>query len=66
MKKNKTEEEMMKESDEWNNWKPGSGRKGWSPFGTKKFERFQVERMGDIPLKNGKIDMERWEEELKK
>jgi len=28
----KSEEERRKKSEEWNNWKPGSGRKGWSPF----------------------------------
>jgi len=66
MKKQPTQKELEQEASEWNDWQPASGRKGWSPFGTKKFERFEVERMGDIPLKNGKIDMERWEEELKK
>ena len=28
----KSDEERKRESEEWNNWKPGSGRKGWSPF----------------------------------
>lgn len=60
-----SQEELNQESHEWNNWEPGSGRKGWSPFASKKFEKFQVERMGEIPLKDGKIDMKKWEEELK-
>jgi len=27
-----TDEERKKESDAWNNWKPGSGQRGWSPY----------------------------------
>jgi hypothetical protein len=28
----KSDEERKREAESWNNWKPGSGRKGWSPF----------------------------------
>ncbi len=28
----KTKKERAEEARQWNNWKPGSGRKGWSPF----------------------------------
>jgi len=28
----KTDQERKQEAENWNNWKPGSGRKGWSPF----------------------------------
>jgi hypothetical protein len=28
----KSKKERQQESNDWNNWKPGSGRKGWSPF----------------------------------
>jgi hypothetical protein len=28
----KTDQERKEEAERWNNWKPGSGRKGWSPF----------------------------------
>ena len=56
---------LSQEAREWNEWKPGSGRKGWSPFNLKSFEKFEVERAGEIPLKDGKIDMKRWEEEAR-
>jgi hypothetical protein len=32
----KTEKERKEEAKNWNSWKPGSGRKGWSPWGSGK------------------------------
>jgi hypothetical protein len=32
----KTDQERKEEAERWNSWQPGSGRKGWSPWGTGK------------------------------
>lgn len=62
---NKKQAEMEQEAREWNSWKPGSGRKGWSPFALDSFKEFEVNRMGTIPLReDGTIDMQLWEQEL--
>lgn len=61
IKKMPSQEELNQESHEWNNWEPGSGRKGWSPFN----KEIPPVRMGTIPLRDGKIDIKKWEEELK-
>ena len=60
IKKMPSQEELAQEAQEWNNYVPGSGRKGWSPFN----KEIPPVRIGNIPLKNGKIDMKKWEEEL--
>jgi hypothetical protein len=61
MKRMKTDEERRREAEEWNNWQPGSGRKGWSPF-TKPVPPV---RDGDgRPLKNGTVDWNKWAEEI--
>ena len=38
----------------WNNWKPGSGRRGWSPF-TKPIPPVRDGATGH-PIKDGKTD----------
>ena len=61
--KHKTEEERKAESEEWNNWKPGSGRKGWSPF-TKPAPASQWRDGEGRPLKDdGSLDVEKFIEE---
>ncbi len=52
----KTDKERRKESEAWNNWKPGGGRKGWSPF-TKPIPPVRDGLTGH-PLRNGKVDWE--------
>ncbi len=62
MKKLPTKSQMNREAKEWNNWKPGSGRKGWSPFD----KTTPPCREGSVPLRSdGGIDMKKWEEELR-
>lgn len=56
-----TEEELKQESEEWNTWQPGSGRKGWSPF-DKPIPEVRDSFTGH-PVKNGKIDWKRVIEE---
>jgi hypothetical protein len=58
----KTDKERKEESKSWNNWKPGSGRKGWSPWGTGKALPKAGWRDGEgRPLKNdGSLDTEKF------
>lgn len=47
--------EQKQESTEWNSWKPGSGRKGWSPF-TKPIPPVTDYETGHPIGSDGKID----------
>lgn len=64
--KHKTDEERQKESESWNNWQPGSGRKGWSPF-TKPAPSAQWRDSSGRPLKSdGSLDVEKFIQERSK
>jgi hypothetical protein len=51
----KTKKQREEESRAWNNWKPGSGRKGWSPF-DKPIPPVRDAATGHPIGKNGEID----------
>jgi hypothetical protein len=61
MQRKQPTQQQQQEADEWNNWKPGSGRKGWSPF-TRPAPPVRDGATGH-PLKDGKID---WEAVIRK
>lgn len=58
----KTQIQREEEAKAWNTWKPGSGRKGWSPFGQP--EPTVRDNLGR-PLKSDRvsIDVEKWVKE---
>ena len=58
-----TDEERRKEAEDWNSWKPGSGRKGWSPF-TKATPPTQWRDNEGRPLKaDGSLDVDKFIQE---
>jgi hypothetical protein len=58
-----TEEERRKEAESWNNWKPGSGQKGWPPY-TKPIPPSQWRDTEGRPLKaDGSLDVDKFIEE---
>ena len=59
----KTEEERKQETESWNNWKPGSGTKGWSPY-TQPIPPAQWRDAEGRPLKaDGSLDVEKFIQE---
>ena len=59
----KTQKQREEEANAWNNWKPGSGQQGWSPFDK------PIPPVRDTlnrPLKDGQIDIARWVDEVNK
>jgi hypothetical protein len=62
----KPTKEQLQEAEEWNNWKPGSGRKGWSPF-NKPIPQAQWRDSEGRPLKpDGTLDTEKFIQEMEK
>jgi hypothetical protein len=53
-----TEEERKQESKDWNNWQPGSGRRGWSPWGQPITREVRDAETGH-PIKDGQVDWKR-------
>lgn len=65
-KRFQTDEERKRESEEWNNWQPGSGRKGWSPF-TKPIPSPEWRDSDGRPLKSdGSLDVDKFVKENSK
>jgi hypothetical protein len=58
----KTQKQRAQESRDWNKWKPGGGRKAWSPFSQP--EPIVRDDAGR-PLKSDRtsIDVEKWVQE---
>ena len=54
----KTDQQRKEEAEHWNNWKPGSGRKGWSPF-NKPLPPVRDAATGHPIGKDGNIDWKR-------
>lgn len=59
------EKQRQKAAAEWNNWKPGSGRKGWSPF-SKPIPPVRDGETGHPIGRNGETDWARVIEESNK
>jgi hypothetical protein len=58
-----TQEEREAEAKAWNDWKPGSGRKGWSPF-DKPIPKAERRDGEGRPLKpDGSLDVEKFIQE---
>jgi hypothetical protein len=58
-----TEEQRKKEAQDWNNWKPGSGRKGWRPY-TKPIPPAQWRDASGRPIKpDGSLDVDKFIQE---
>jgi len=58
-----TEEDLRREAEAWNNWKPGSGKRKGFPLFSKPIP--PVRDSEGRPLKNGTVDWELWEEEIR-
>lgn len=62
----KTKQQREEEAKAWNNWKPGSGRKGWTPY-TQPIPPAQWRDNEGRPLKpDGSLDVEKFVQEKSK
>lgn len=57
------DEERRRAAEEWNNWKPGSGKRKGYPLFSKPIP--PVRDSAGRPIgKNGKVDWQRWADEI--
>lgn len=65
-RRKKPTEKQQEEAQDWNDWQPGSGRKGWSPF-NKPIPSSTWRDSDGRPLKpDGSLDVEKFIQENSK